>query len=144
MIDDKELLLLIDHINTSLSLFKKKFKKSNFETDWKIFSFCIKNQIQNKLTNVTSLINISGLPHSTGLRKINKLIDEKKLIKKSKTNSGKSFSIHPSPKLIEDLVSYLTSINNLLESKSFNENQTDRFPTTLSLSSRYVLYPRMH
>ena len=144
MIDDKELLLLIDHINTSLSLFKKKFKKSNFETDWKIFSFCIKNQIQNKLTNVTSLINISGLPHSTGLRRINKLIDEKKLIKKSRTNSGKSFSIHPSSKLIEDLVSYLTSINNLLESKSFNENQTDRFPTTLSLSSRYVLYPRMH
>jgi len=144
MIDDKELLLLIDHINTSLSLFKKKFKKSNFETDWKIFSFCIKNQIQNKLTNVTSLINISGLPHSTGLRRINKLIDEKKLIKKSRTNSGKSFSIHPSSKLIEDLVSYLTSINNLLESKSFNDNQTDRFPTTLSLSSRYVLYPRMH
>jgi|TARA_B100001059_G_scaffold210856_1_gene224810 multiple sugar transport system substrate-binding protein len=144
MINDKELLLLIDHINTSLSLFKKKFKKSNFETDWKIFSFCIKNQIQNKLTNVTSLINISGLPHSTGLRRINKLIDEKKLIKKSRTNSGKSFSIHPSSKLIEDLVSYLTSINNLLESKSFNENQTDRFPTTLSLSSRYVLYPRMH
>ena len=144
MINDKELLLLIDHINTSLSLFKKKFKKSNFETDWKIFSFCIKNQIQNKLTNVTSLINISGLPHSTGLRRINKLIDEKKLIKKSRTNSGKSFSIHPSSNLIEDLVSYLTSINNLLESKSFNENQTDRFPTTLSLSSRYVLYPRMH
>jgi len=144
MINDKELLLLIDHINTSLSLFKKKFKKSNFETDWKIFSFCIKNQIQNKLTNVTSLINISGLPHSTGLRRINKLIDEKKLIKKSRTNSGKSFSIHPSSKLIEDLISYLTSINNLLESKSFNENQTDRFPTTLSLSSRYVLYPRMH
>ena len=144
MINDKELLLLIDHINTSLSLFKKKFKKSNFETDWKIFSFCIKNQIQNKLTNVTSLINISGLPHSTGLRRINKLIDEKKLIKKSRTNSGKSFSIHPSSKLIEDLVSYLTSINNLLESKSFNDNQTDRFPTTLSLSSRYVLYPRMH
>lgn len=144
MINDKELLLLIDHINTSLSLFKKKFKKSNFETDWKIFSFCIKNQIQNKLTNVTSLINISGLPHSTGLRRINKLIDEKKLIKKSRTNSGKSFSIHPSSKLIEDFVSYLTSINNLLESKSFNENQTDRFPTTLSLSSRYVLYPRMH
>ena len=144
MINDKELLLLIDHINSSLSLFKKKFKKSNFEIDWKIFSFCIKNQIQNKLTNVTSLINISGLPHSTGLRRINKLIEEKKLIKKSKTNSGKSFSIHPSSKLIDDLVSYLKSINELLDTKMLTENQTDRFPTNLSLSSRYVLYPRLH
>ncbi len=144
MVNDKKLLILIDHINSSLSLFKKKFKNSNFETDWKIFSFCIKNNIQNKLTNITSLINISGLPHSTGLRKINKLIEEKKLIKRSKTSSGKSFSIHPSSKLIEDLVSYLNSINNLLEPKSLTENQTDRFPTTISLSSRYVLYPRIH
>ncbi|MDG2165555.1 MAG: hypothetical protein P8L26_01320, partial [Alphaproteobacteria bacterium] len=83
-------------------------------------------------------------PHSTGLRRINKLIEEKKLIKKSKTNSGKSFSIHPSSKLIDDLVSYLKSINELLDAKILTENQTDRFPTNLSLSSRYVLYPRLH
>ena len=144
MIKDKELLVLIDLINSSLSLFKKKFKNSKFDTDWKIFSFCIKNTIQNKLTNITSLINVSGLPHSTGLRKINKLIEEKKLIKRSKTRSGKSFSIHPSSKLIEDLVSYLNSINDLSKSKSLSENQTDRYPTTISLSSRYVLYPRIH
>lgn len=144
MFNDKELLILIDHINASLSLFKKKFKNSNFDVDWKIYSFCMKNHIQNKLTNITSLINISGLPHSTGLRRINKLIEEKKLIKKSKTNSGKSFSIHPSSKLIDDLVSYLKSINELLDAKILTENQTDRFPTNLSLSSRYVLYPRLH
>ena len=96
------------------------------------------------MTNITSLINVSGLPHSTGLRKINKLIEEKKLIKRSKTRSGKSFSIHPSSKLIEDLVSYLNSINDLSNSKSLSENQTDRYPTTISLSSRYVLYPRIH
>ena len=144
MFNDKELLILIDHINASLSLFKKKFKNSNFEVDLKIYSYCMKNHIQNKLTNITSLINISGLPHSTGLRRINKLIEEKKLIKKSKTNSGKSFSIHPSSKLIDDLVSYLKSINELLDTKMLTENQTDRFPTNLSLSSRYVLYPRLH
>ena len=87
MFNDKELLILIDHINASLSLFKKKFKNSNFDVDWKIYSFCMKNHFQNKLTNITSLINISGLPHSTGLRRINKLIEEKRLIKKSKTNN---------------------------------------------------------
>ena len=56
MFNDKELLILIDHINASLSLFKKKFKNSNFDVDWKIYSFCMKNHIQNKLTNITSLI----------------------------------------------------------------------------------------
>ena len=144
MINDRELLKLIDHIDSSLLLFKSKFEHSEFETDWKIFSYCIKNNIQDKLTNITSLINISGLPHSTGLRKINKLIDQKKLIKKSKTKSGKSFSIHPSVKLVNDFKSYLNSINDLLTINSVEDNRTDRFPTTISLSSRYVLYPRIH
>ena len=144
MVNNKELLKLIDHIDTSLLLFKSKFEHSEFETDWKIFSYCIKNNIQDKLTNITSLINISGLPHSTGLRKINKLIDQKKLIKKSKTKSGKSFSIHPSVKLVNDFKSYLNSINDLLTINSVEDNRTDRFPTTISLSSRYVLYPRIH
>ena len=144
MINDRELLKLIDHIDSSLLLFKSKFEHSEFETDWKIFSYCIKNNIQNKLTNITSLINISGLPHSTGLRKINKLIDQKKLIKKSKTKSGKSFSIHPSVKLVNDFKSYLNSINDLLTVNPIEDNRTDRFPTTISLSSRYVLYPRIH
>ena len=144
MINDRELLKLIDHIDSSLLLFKSKFEHSEFETDWKIFSYCIKNNIQDKLTNITSLINISGLPHSTGLRKINKLIDQKKLIKKSKTKSGKSFSIHPSVKLVNDFRSYLNSINDLLTINSVEDNRTDRFPTTISLSSRYVLYPRIH
>ena len=144
MINDRELLKLIDHIDSSLLLFKSKFEHSEFETDWKIFSYCIKNNIQDKLTNITSLINISGLPHSTGLRKINKLIDQKKLIKKSKTKSGKSFSIHPSVKLVNDFKSYLNSINDLLTINPIEDNRTDRFPTTISLSSRYVLYPRIH
>ena len=144
MINDRELLKLIDHIDSSLLLFKSKFEHSEFETDWKIFSYCIKNNIQDKLTNITSLISISGLPHSTGLRKINKLIDQKKLIKKSKTKSGKSFSIHPSVKLVNDFKSYLNSINDLLTVNPIEDNRTDRFPTTISLSSRYVLYPRIH
>ncbi len=144
MINNKELLKLIDHIDSSLILFKSQFADSDFETDWKIFSYCIKNNLQNKLTNITSLINISGLPHSTGLRKINKLIEQKKLIKKSKTKSGKSFSIHPSIELVNDFKSYLNSMNDLFDSKSIIENRTDSFPTTISLSSRYVLYPRLH
>ena len=146
MVNNRELLKLIDHIDSSLLLYKSKFEHSDFETDWKIFSYCIKNNIQNKLTNITSLINISGLPHSTGLRKINKLIQQKKLFKKSKTKSGKSFSIHPSSKLISDFKSYLSSINDLLitDITNVNDNRTDRYPTAISLSSRYVLYPRIH
>ena len=145
MINDKELISLIDHIDNTFLLYKKKFKDSNFETDWKIFSYVIKNHSNNKITSITSIINYSNLPHATGIRRINKLIKNKKLYKKSKSKSGKSFSIHPSSKLIQDFELFL---NDLYQSINYDDevkkNYTETMPLVNSITSRYVLYPRIH
>ena len=145
MVDNKKLLKLIDLIDKTFLLFKKKFKDSNFEADWKIFSYVIKNHSSNKTTSITSIINYSNLPHATGIRRINKLIKNKKLYKKSKSKSGKSFSIHPSSKLILDFELFL---NDLYKSNNFdsevNKNYSETMPLVNSIASRYVLYPRTH
>ena len=145
MVNNKKLLKLIDHIDNTFLLYKKKFKDSSFETDWKIFSYVIKNHTNNKITSITSIINYSNLPHATGIRRINKLIKNKKLYKKSKSKSGKSFSIHPSSKLIQDFELFL---NDLYQSINFDDdvkkNYTETMPLVNSITSRYVLYPRIH
>ena len=145
MVDNKKLISLIDHIDNTFLLYKKKFKDSSFETDWKIFSYVIKNHTNNKITSITSIINYSNLPHATGIRRINKLIKNKKLYKKSKSKSGKSFSIHPSSKLIQDFELFL---NDLYQSINFDDevkkNYTETMPLVNSITSRYVLYPRIH
>ena len=145
MVNNKKLLKLIDHIDNTFLLYKKKFKDSSFETDWKIFSYVIKNHSNNKITSITSIINYSNLPHATGIRRINKLIKNKKLYKKSKSKSGKSFSIHPSSKLIQDFELFL---NDLSKSINFDDevkkNYTETMPLVNSITSRYVLYPRIH
>tara|TARA_B100000676_G_scaffold137340_1_gene136002 strand:- start:606 stop:1043 length:438 start_codon:yes stop_codon:yes gene_type:complete len=145
MVNNKKLLNLIDHIDNTFLLYKKKFKDSSFETDWKIFSYVIKNHSNNKTTSITSIINYSNLPHATGIRRINKLIKNKKLYKKSKSKSGKSFSIHPSSKLIQDFELFL---NDLYQSINFDDevkkNYTETMPLVNSITSRYVLYPRIH
>ena len=145
MVDNKKLISLIDHIDNTFLLYKKKFKDSSFETDWKIFSYVIKNHSNNKITSITSIINYSNLPHATGIRRINKLIKNKKLYKKSKSKSGKSFSIHPSSKLIQDFKLFL---NDLYQSINFDDevkkNYTETMPLVNSITSRYVLYPRIH
>ncbi len=145
MVNNKKLLKLIDHIDNTFLLYKKKFKDSSFETDWKIFSYVIKNHSNNKITSITSIINYSNLPHATGIRRINKLIKNKKLYKKSKSKSGKSFSIHPSSKLIQDFELFL---NDLYQSINFDDevkkNYTETIPLVNSITSRYVLYPRIH
>ena len=145
MVNNKKLLNLIDHIDNTFLLYKKKFKDSSFETDWKIFSYVIKNHSNNKTTSITSIINYSNLPHATGIRRINKLIKNKKLYKKSKSKSGKSFSIHPSSKLIQDFELFL---NDLYQSINFDDefkkSYTETMPLVNSITSRYVLYPRIH
>ena len=145
MVNNKKLISLIDHIDNTFLLYKKKFKDSSFETDWKIFSYVIKNHSNNKTTSITSIINYSNLPHATGIRRVNKLIKNKKLYKKSKTKSGKSFSIHPSSKLIQDFELFL---NDLSQSINFDDevkkNYTETMPLVNSITSRYVLYPRIH
>ena len=142
---NKKLQKLIDHIDNTFLLYKKKFKDSSFETDWKIFSYVIKNHSNNKITSITSIINYSNLPHATGIRRINKLIKNKKLYKKTKTKSGKSFSIHPSSKLIQDFELFL---NDLYQSINYDDevkkNYTETMPLVNSITSRYVLYPRIH
>ena len=145
MVNNKKLLNLIDHIDNTFLLYKKKFKDSSFETDWKIFSYVIKNHSNNKTTSITSIINYSNLPHATGIRRINKLIKNKKLYKKSKSKSGKSFSIHPSSKLIQDFELFLNDLNQSINfDDEFKKNYTETTPLVNSITSRYVLYPRIH
>tara|TARA_B100000965_G_scaffold350166_1_gene323923 strand:+ start:131 stop:565 length:435 start_codon:yes stop_codon:yes gene_type:complete len=144
MTNKDQLIKLINQIDLSIFLFNKKFRNSIFFTDWKIFSFVIRNQIENKITTTTSLINYSGLTHATGIRRIKKLIKEKKLIKRIKTKSGKSFSIHPSSQLLKDFNSYLISVDDSLNVKIQSNRGSETIPISVSVSSRYVLYPRLH
>ena len=144
MTNKDQLIKLINQIDLSIFLFNKKFRNSIFFTDWKIFSFVIRNQIENKITTTTSLINYSGLTHATGIRRIKKLIKEKKLIKRIKTKSGKSFSIHPSSQLLKDFNSYLSSVDDSFNIKIQSNRGSETIPTSISVSSRYVLYPRLH
>ena len=90
-----EITTLLKFVSKTRNLFNKTVSNQTIDADWRIFSYVISNHLENKLCTTTSIIQVSGLPFATGLRKVNKLIKEKKLIKRSKTKSGKSFSIHP-------------------------------------------------
>ena len=107
-----EISTLLKFVSKTRILFNKTVSNQIIDADWRIFSYVISNHLENKLCTTTSIIQVSGLPFATGLRKVNKLIKEKKLIKRSKTKSGKSFSIHPSGDLIKEFTEYLLLIKN--------------------------------
>jgi multiple sugar transport system substrate-binding protein len=107
-----EITTLLKFVSKTRILFNKTVSNQTIDADWRIFSYVISNHLENKICTTTSIIQVSGLPFATGLRKVNKLIKEKKLIKRSKTKSGKSFSIHPSGDLIKEFTEYLLLIKN--------------------------------
>ena len=53
------------------------FSNNPIYADWNIFSYVIINHLDNKITTTTSIIQASGLPFATGLRRVKKLIQEK-------------------------------------------------------------------
>ena len=107
-----EITTLLKFVSKTRILFNKTVSNQTIDADWRIFSYVISNHLENKICTTTSIIQVSGLPFATGLRKVNKLIKEKKLIKRSKTKSGKSFSLHPSGDLIKEFTEYLLLIKN--------------------------------
>ena len=129
-----EITTLLKFVNKTRILFNKTVSNQIIDADWRIFSYVISNHLENKLCTTTSIIQVSGLPFATGLRKVNRLIKEKKLIKRSKTKSGKSFSIHPSGELIKEFTEYLLLIKNEFASQlGFSEIDNNfYFGTSLS------------
>ena len=134
-----EISTLLKFVSKTRILFNKTVSNQTIDADWRIFSYVISNHLENKLCTTTSIIQVSGLPFATGLRKVNKLIKEKKLIKRSKTKSGKSFSIHPSGDLIKEFTEYLLLIKNEFASQLGFGGVDNNFYFGTSLSAGNII-----
>lgn len=66
----------------------------------RMVTFLLRNHLQGKLTTSTSLVGVSGMAYGTAVRTVNSLIDRGLIVKRAKTTSGKSFSLHPSEQLL--------------------------------------------
>jgi multiple sugar transport system substrate-binding protein len=136
-----EILTLIAFVDKTRGLFNKNISSNENDSDWKILSFIIKNHLDNKMVTTSSLIQVSELPFATGLRKIKKYIIEEKFIRRAKTKTGKSFSIHPSQKLIDDFLLYLISLKNELASGLGYDEANNSYYFGMSLSAGNIISP---
>ena len=134
-----EITTLLKFVDKTRTLFNKTISNNTTDADWKIFSYVITNHLENKITTTTSIIQASGLPFATGLRRVKKHITGKKLIQRSKTKSGKSFSIHPSSDLIKEFTDYLLSIKKEVASNLGFSDLNDNYFFGTSLSAGNII-----
>ncbi len=134
-----EITSLLKFVDKTRILFNKTITNNTVDSDWRVFSFVITNHLENKITTTTTVIEASGLPFATGLRRVRKLINEKKLIKRPKTKSGKSFSIHPSSELIKEFIDYLNLIKKEVATNLGFSDLNDNYFFGTSLSAGNII-----
>ena len=63
----------------------------------RMLAFLMRNHLTGRQTTQTTLIQASGLTYGTALRVLEDLVDRGTVIKRPRTKTGRSFSLHPSP-----------------------------------------------
>ena len=84
------------------------------DASWNIVTHLIECEIRGQPVTLSSLIDVSELSYATALRRVHRMIDEGAILKRSRTATGKSFTLHPSPDLMARFEVYARQIKCLL------------------------------
>ncbi len=71
-------------------------------SELRILTSLMRSHLGGKLCTSSSLVGASGLSYGTAMRALSRIESRGLLVRRPKTASGKSFSLHPTPKLIRE------------------------------------------
>jgi multiple sugar transport system substrate-binding protein len=92
------------------------------EATWDILLFVIRRHLENKLVTATSLAHSAKMPYSSAVRKIDQMVEEELIIKRVRSTTGKSFSLHPSEDMLTRFHNYALEMKHMVA-------ETFGFPT---------------
>jgi len=82
----------------------------------RLITTLLRNHLKGKLTTTSFLANASGLGYGTAIRAIASIEQRGLLIRRPRTKTGKSFSLHPSDKLIAEWQEYARRVRGAIGS----------------------------
>jgi len=78
--------------------------------------FLIRQHLDAKLVTVTALIAASHVPHATALRRIREMERQGLILRRTRTRSRRSSSLHPTQRLLDDWFDYARCVRRLTSS----------------------------
>ena len=81
----------------------------------------LRNHLEGKLTTSSSLVGHSSLSYGTAMRAISALQQRGLILKRARTSTGKSYSLHPSTRLIEEWQELARRVQALLGSHTVQD-----------------------
>ena len=82
----------------------------------RLFTTVMRNHLSGKLTTSSSLAASSGLSYGSGMRAIASLMERGLIVKRARTSTGKSFSLHPTEKMLNEWQELTRRVRSLLGS----------------------------
>lgn len=120
-----ELLRILEFVDTTRKLTERGVSLSMTDVRWNLISYAVRRHCEGKLTTITGLAAASGVPYGTSMRRINELIDEGMLLRRARSKTGKSFSLHPTRILIEEFESFAVQLKTHV-ARTFGFTEDDR------------------
>ncbi|MDE2791657.1 MAG: extracellular solute-binding protein [Paracoccaceae bacterium] len=102
----EEMIRILSFVDATRELAQDRTRLSATDPRWNIISYAMRRHLEGKMLTITSLASAADVPYGTAMRRIGDLIDQGFLIKRSRSKSGKSFSLHPTRKLIGEFESF--------------------------------------
>jgi multiple sugar transport system substrate-binding protein len=96
----EELLRVLSFAGALRKLSEEKTDLASVDSRWNIIAYAMNKHFEGKMLTITSLADAAGVPYGTAMRRIGELIDEGLLLRRPRSKSGKSFSLHPTRTLI--------------------------------------------
>ncbi|OSQ43157.1 sugar ABC transporter substrate-binding protein [Thalassospira sp. MCCC 1A01428] len=91
------------------------FELSTPDPHLKMAMHLIRQHLEAKPVTATSLVAAAGVPYATAKRRLDEMMASGLVERRPRTATGKSFSLHPAARLIENWASYCSRLRRLVE-----------------------------
>src|SRR3984885_9327202 len=108
------MLRVIDFLERTRTPLRQTLRVADDEPVWNVVTYLIRAHIKGQLVTQSALVQVSGLPYATALRLVNRLVQERQIVRNPRGKTGKSFSLHPSDQLLKSFMAYGRQIKALL------------------------------
>jgi multiple sugar transport system substrate-binding protein len=103
-----------------------------------IMAQLMRSHLKGRMETPSSLIDASGLARGTAHRLIEDMVERGLIAKRPRTRSGKTFSLHPTSKMIDGWMNYFRRVKSLLGTSFGLAEDTDYFFGASYLASAAV------
>ena len=141
----EEMIRILTFIDATRGLSQERTQLSGVDPRWNIISYAMRRHLEGRLLTVTSLAGAAGVPYGTAMRRVSDLIKEGFLIKRVRSKSGKSFSLHPTRKLIAEFEAFAMQFKAMVGTTfgftTSDGGMTDFYFGGYYMTSRILPYP---